>query len=78
MSQLFDSLGQNKGSRQMNPMQALQQLRTDPNAFLRSRGLNIPNGVDTKNPQAIINSLIQSGQIPGNRYQQIMQMMRRR
>lgn len=78
MSQLFDSLGQNRGPRQMNPMQAVQQLRADPTAFLRSRGLNIPNGVDTKNPQAIINSLIQSGQIPGSRYQQIMQMMRRR
>ena len=68
---LFDSLGQ-----QMNPMQLVQQLRTNPAAMLKQRGLNIPDGMN--DPQQIIQHLVQSGQVPNARLQQAMQMMGRR
>ena len=73
MSNLFNSLG----NQPQNPMQMIEQIKNDPVGYLKSMGYNIPNGIDTRNPQAMINSLIQSGQIPGNRYQQAMQMMQK-
>lgn len=72
MSRLFNSLSQGQVQ---NP---IQQLKADPVSFLRAKGFNIPDGVDARNPQAIINGLLQSGQIPNNRYQQILRMMGRR
>lgn len=74
MSSLFDALG-NRGGNYTNPMEAVQQLKADPIGFMKSRGFNLPNGVDTRNPQSIINGLIQSGQVKNTRYQQILQMM---
>lgn len=71
---LFQSLGQGRQQPQ-NPTQMLQQLKSDPAEFLKQQGFNIPQGVDMRNPQAIINSLMQSGQIPINRYQQTLQRM---
>ena len=68
---LFDALGQ-----QMNPMQLVQQLRANPAAMLKQRGLNIPEGMN--DPQQIIQHLVQSGQVPNARLQQAMQMMGRR
>ncbi len=68
---IFDSLGG-----QQNPMQMVQQLRANPAAMLRSRGLNIPDGMS--NPQQIVQHLVQSGQVPNSRLQQIMQMMGKR
>ena len=67
---LFDQL------RGPNPQQLLQQLRTDPAGMLRQRGLNIPAGMN--NPQQILNHLMQTGQVPNAKVQQIMQMMGRR
>lgn len=74
MSNLFNSL--NRQPQQMNPAQMVQQLKSDPVGFMKSRGINIPNGVDITNPQSIINGLMQSGQIGNGRYQQVMQMIR--
>ena len=74
MSDMFNALG-NRNQPQANPMQAIQQLKSNPAGFLKSRGFNIPNGVDTRNPQSIINSLVQSGQIGNNKVQQAMQML---
>lgn len=74
MSNLFNSL--NRQPQQMNPAQMVQQLKSDPVGFMKSRGINIPNGVDTTNPQSIINGLMQSGQIGNGRYRQVMQMIR--
>lgn len=74
MSNLFNSL--NRQPQQINPAQMVQQLKSNPVGFMKSRGINIPNGVDTTNPQSIINGLIQSGQIGNGRYQQVMQMIR--
>lgn len=72
---LFDSLG-NGGQQQgqpMNPMHALAQLQNDPAGTLRQVGLNIPAGMN--NPQQIVQHLLQSGQLPQNRFDQAMQMM---
>ena len=80
MSNLFQSLGRQNPQPQ-NPAQMLQQVKADPAAFLRQHGFNIPQNVNLHDPNAIINSLMQSGQIPNNRYQQAMRMlqgMRRR
>lgn len=68
---LFDQLGQ-----QNNPMQMLQQIRQNPAAVLQRAGLNIPAGMN--DPQQIIQHLMQSGQVSQQRYQQAMQMMRKR
>lgn len=68
---LFDQLGQ-----QQNPMQMLQQIRQNPAAILQKAGLNIPAGMT--DPQQIIQHLMQSGQVSQQRYQQAMQMMRKR
>ena len=59
----------------MNPMQLLQQLKSDPAQFMKNKGFNLPDGVDVNNPQSIINGLMQSGQVNNNRYLQAMQML---
>ena len=65
-------------SQQMNPMQMLQNLKSDPATFMRQRGFNLPDGVDVRNPQSIIGALMQSGQVSGNAYRSAMQRMMRR
>ena len=80
MSNLFESLG-NQQPQPQNLMQAVQQIKTDPAVYLRNRGFNIPSNVDVRNPQAIINSLMQTGQVGVSRHQQALQTiqgMRRR
>lgn len=67
---IFNQLGQ------QNPMQMMQQLRQDPVGMLQRAGLNVPAGMT--DPQQIINHLMQSGQVSQQRYQQALQMMRRR
>lgn len=69
---IFDSLGQ----QQMNPMQMMNQLRSNPSAVLKQRGLNVPDGMT--NPQQIVQHLLNSGQISNSRLQSVMQMMGRR
>lgn len=61
---------------QANPQQMLQQLRADPAGMLKQRGFTIPQGMN--NPQAILQHLMQTGQVPNARVQQLMQMMGRR
>ena len=68
---IFDSLGQ-----QMNPMQMMSQLRNNPAAMLKQRGLNIPAGMN--NPQQIVQHLLNSGQITNSKLQMAMQMLGRR
>lgn len=67
---IFDQLGQNK--QPANPMQMLQQLRSNPVSMLKQAGYNIPDGMN--NPQQMVNYLLQSGQVPQSRYQQALQM----
>ena len=67
---LFDNLGAAQ-----NPMQLMSQLRANPAALLRRRGLNVPDGMN--DPNAIINHLLQTGQISNSRLQMAQMMMRR-
>ena len=72
-SDLFQSFGQQAAPAQQNPRDAAMNL-------MRQRGIQIPDGI-SGNPQAIIQHLMQSGQIPQGRLnmaQQIMQRMFRR
>lgn len=52
---------------------ALQQLRSNPSAMLKQAGYNVPDNIEN-NPQAIINHLMQSGQISQDRLTQAQQM----
>lgn len=70
---IFDQLGQQQAPQPQNPMQQMQSLRADPAAFLKQRGLNIPAGMT--NPQQIVQHLMQSGQVGGQKFQQAMRMM---
>lgn len=56
-----------------NPMQMMQQLRADPGAFLSRAGLSVPSGM--RDPQQIVQHLLNSGQVSNQRFQQIQQMM---
>ena len=67
---LFNQLG---GNAPQNPTQIISQLRANPAAMLKQRGLNIPDGMN--DPQQIINHLIQTGQINNSRLQMAQQMM---
>ena len=57
---------------QMNPMQMLQQLRQNPVQMLRQAGLNVPDNLN--DPNAIIQHLMNSGQVSQQRYEQARQM----
>lgn len=63
----------------MNPLvnnqqaQMIAQIKQNPAAFLSRAGLNIPQGMT--DPNAMIQHLVQSGQIPQERYNQVMQMV---
>ncbi len=72
---IFDSLG-HAPRQQMNPMQMMQQLRNNPAAMLKARGLNVPDGMT--NPQQIVQHLLNSGQISNSKLQMVMQMMGRK
>ena len=74
MSQMFDALGQRPQQNQQNGQQALQEIKSNPAAYLKKMGYNLPQGVDTRNPQSIINGLVQTGQIGNGRVQQLMRM----
>lgn len=58
-----------------NPMAILQQLRSNPLGFLRQRGFNVPDNIT--DPNAIIQHLMNSGQISQNQYEQARQMAQR-
>jgi hypothetical protein len=74
-SELYQSFGTsaNNAQVQQNPRDAAMSL-------LKQHGIQIPQGMEN-NPSAILNHLMQSGQIPQGRLnmaQQIMQRMFRR
>jgi hypothetical protein len=49
-------------------MQMLQQIKSNPAAFLRQAGVNIPANLN--DPNAIIQHLLNSGQVSQQRYEQ--------
>lgn len=70
---LFNALG-GMASGGMNPMALLQQLRSNPLGVLRQRGFNVPDNMT--DPNAIIQHLMNSGQINQAQYDQARQMAR--
>lgn len=55
-----------------NPFAMLQQLKSNPLGFLRQRGFNIPDNIS--DPNAIIQHLMNSGQINQSQYNQARMM----
>lgn len=74
---IFDSLGagnQQQGQApNMKAQQAMAQLQADPAGVLGQIGLSVPAGMT--DPQQMVQHLMQSGQVPQNRFAQAMQMM---
>lgn len=71
---LFDKLQPAKRqAQQANPAQLMQQLRKDPEATLKSAGLEVPQGMN--DPQQIVQHLIDSGQVPQSRITQAVRFM---
>lgn len=62
------------GGSPMNPMQMLSQLKSNPLALLRQAGFNVPENMS--NPQAIIQHLMNSGQLSQTQLNQAQQMAR--
>lgn len=71
---LFNQLSKQPQNQPMNPMQMIQQLKSDPVVMLRQRGFDIPDGMN--NPNQIIQHLMSSGQITQGRLNQVQQMAR--
>ena len=57
---------------QMNPVQMIQQLQANPIQFLQKAGFNVPTNMN--DPNAIIQHLMNSGQVSQQRYEQARQM----
>ena len=55
-----------------NPLAMLMQMRSDPVGCVRRAGYNIPEGMSS--PQQMLQYLMQSGQVPQARVQQVQQM----
>ena len=60
------------GAPRMNPMQMLQQLRSNPMQFIQRAGFRVPKNLS--DPNAIIQHLMQSGQISQEQYNRAFQM----
>ena len=56
-----------------NPIQVLTQLRNDPIQFVLQRGFNIPQNI-SKDPNSIIQYLLNSGQVSQDKYNRAVQM----
>ena len=59
----------------VNGQPDLRQLQQDPVGMAKQAGYNIPQNL-AGNPQAMVQHLIQTGQIGGPKLQQAMQMIR--
>lgn len=70
-SELFSAIGAKNA-----PVQQQQNPREAAMALMKQHGIQIPQGMEN-NPSAILNHLMQSGQIPQNRLQMAQQMMQR-
>jgi hypothetical protein len=59
----------------MNHLQIIQQLQANPVQFLKQAGLNVPDNLS--DPNAIIQHLMNSGQVSQQRYEQARQFAER-
>lgn len=55
----------------------LQQIKANPMQFLMQRRLNLPQGMPMSDPQAILNHLVQTGQVSQQQLNQAYQMAQR-
>lgn len=62
------------GNQGFNPMQMVNQLRQSPASFFARRGFNVPQSM-YGDPQAMINHLVQTGQVSQDAYNRARQMM---
>lgn len=67
MNPLFNALGSGN-----NPIQMLAQLKSNPLGMLRQAGFNVPDNIN--DPNAIIQHLMNSGQISQSQYNQARSM----
>ena len=70
---LFDRVN---GQQPMNMQDAMRKLQSDPMGMARQAGYNIPENL-AGNPQAMVQHLIQSGQISSPMMQRIMPMIQK-
>lgn len=74
---LFDQLGQSEQNKQVNSQQAFQSdlasLKSDPIAYAKSHGKNIPNGMT--DPNQMIQYLLNSTQVNNPRYQMALRLI---
>ena len=59
----------------MNMQEALRQLKSNPEAFIKQMGVNVPAEI-MNNPQAMVMHLINTNQVAGPMLQRIMPMIR--
>lgn len=57
-----------------NPLAMLQALRQNPMQFLMQRRMNLPQGMNMQDPQAILNHLMQTGQVSQDQVNRAWQM----
>lgn len=55
----------------------LQQIKANPMQFLMQKRMNIPQGISMNDPQAILNHLVQTGQVSQQQINNAYQMMQR-
>lgn len=60
-----------------NPLAMLQQLKQNPMQFLMQRRMNLPQNVPMNDPQAILNHLVQTGQVSQQQINNAYQMAQR-
>jgi hypothetical protein len=61
---------------QPNMQDMMRQIQSDPMGMARQAGYQIPENL-AGNPQAMVQHLMQTGQVGGQKLQQAMQMMQR-
>ena len=69
----FENFGNQK---QPDMRQEMTRIQKNPGSYLKQRGFNIPDGMT--DPRQITQYLLQSGQVGGNRLQQVMRMLGKR
>jgi hypothetical protein len=73
---LYDKLNGGQQAGPANMQQQLQQLQSDPLSMAQRAGYQIPQNL-ANNPQAMVQHLIQTGQVGGSMLQRIMPMMQK-
>ena len=56
-------------------MSMVQQIKANPLQFLVQRRMNIPQGIQMNDPQAILNHLVQTGQVSQQQINNAYQLM---